>query len=217
MVCGFSRTKILKWIKAPLFQKFEHFDFLVMFFAASGAIVKNKYFSCSGQNISYRKKAFYEVGGFKYIEHLLSGDDVNLMQLMRKKKMKIKFSFSPHTFAYTKPIESIKQFLNQRSRWASNFKWQFVLNPEFFFYLVDVLVLNISLLILLFYNWKFAILLIITKIIFEYRFFIEGTKIFPVNKEVKKFYLVWYLLQPFYLMLVTIQGQLSLFKWQGRK
>ncbi len=135
MVAGFSKTA-LNWKTASLAQKFEHFDFLVLFFAAAGAIVSGKIFSCSGQNFAYRKSAYEKINGFASIRHLLSGDDVNLMQLFRKAGCKIGFSFTPYSFVTTQPISSWRALFNQRIRWASNTKWQISLNPEFFLYLV---------------------------------------------------------------------------------
>ena len=132
MVVGFSQTQILDWKKANSAQQYEHFDFVAMFLAAAGAIASGKYFSCSGQNISYKKEAFEKVGGFEKINHLISGDDINLMQLFRKSKLKVRFAFSAHSFALTQPIQNWKKLFSQRIRWASNMKWQIGLNPEFF-------------------------------------------------------------------------------------
>jgi len=56
MVIGLSRTTLTDWSKSSFIRRFEHFDFLAMLFAAAGAISSGKYFSCSGQNIAYKKK-----------------------------------------------------------------------------------------------------------------------------------------------------------------
>jgi len=214
MVCGFSRTRINDWNKAALSQKFEHYDFLVMMFAAAGAISSQKYFSCTGQNLAYKRKAFEDVGGFEKIKHLISGDDVNLMQLFRHQNFNIRFAFSPHSFVLTKPIEKLVQLLNQRSRWASNMKWQVMMNPEFFVYLMSVFFLAFLPIVLLFFHWKIGVGILLIKALFDFLFIKEGYRIFPSEKARKIFFPFWFILQPVYIFVVTFLGILNIFKWE---
>ncbi len=214
MVCGFSRTRINEWNKATLSQKFEHFDFLVIMFAAAGAISSQKYFSCTGQNLAYKRKAFESVGGFERIKHLISGDDVNLMQLFQKQNFKIKFAFSNHSFVLTKPIERLAQLLNQRSRWASNMKWQIMMHPEFFIYLMSVFFVAFLPIVLLFFHWKIGVAILIIKALSDYLFIKEGSKIFPNEKKSMRFFPFWFILQPVYIFIVTFLGVLNIFKWE---
>ncbi|NQV17596.1 MAG: glycosyltransferase [Armatimonadetes bacterium] len=214
MVCGFSRTKINEWNKAVLSQKFEHFDFLVMMFAAAGAISSKKYFSCTGQNLAYRRKTFESVGGFERIKHLISGDDVNLVQLFRHQNFNIRFAFSPHSFTLTKPIERLAQLLNQRSRWASNMKWQIMMNPEFFVYLMSVFFLAFLPIVLFFFNWKIGVGILLIKAFSDFLFIKEGYRIFPNEKARKIFFPFWFILQPVYILVVTFLGILNIFRWK---
>jgi cellulose synthase/poly-beta-1,6-N-acetylglucosamine synthase-like glycosyltransferase len=214
MVAGFSRTKIENWRRTSLCKKFEHFDFLVMFFAAAGAISAGKAFSCSGQNIAYRKQTFTDVGGFSKIQHLISGDDVNLMQLFRKAGKKIRFAFSAPSYVYTEPVRDWKQLFSQRSRWASNMKWQFRLNPEFFFYLTSAFLTVILPLLLLFGNWRLSVLMIGSRFVLETMFIKFGLRKFSEEKNKLKFYPVWFILQPVYFVVVSVLGAFSIFSWK---
>ena len=217
MVTGFSQIAHADWQKASLAQKFESIDFAILVITAAGAISNGKYFSCSGANIAYTRQAFYRVGGFEKIKHLISGDDVNLMQLMRKAGMKVKFAFSPLSFVTTKPIKSWQNLLNQRVRWASNSKWQLLLNPEFFFYLLAVLILTTFGLILLVFKWQLGLILFAIKYIFEFVLVKFGFEKFFIDKERLKFFPVWFVIQPFYIITVAIMGVFNLFKWHGRR
>lgn len=217
MVAGFSRTKLDKWNNANLAQKFEFFDIIAIFSAAAGSIRKDKYFSCSGQNIGYRKSAFESVGGFEKIKHLLSGDDVNLMQLFRRSKFKIRFSFHPKSFVFTKPVSDWKELINQRSRWASNMKFQIELNPEFFIYLISFSIFLFSAYYSLFSKFEIAFILLAIKGIADYLFIQKSFKLFRVNKERLSFFINWIIIQPFYIVVVAVFGQLNLFKWHGKK
>lgn len=214
MVAGFSRTNITKWQKSSLLKKFEFFDFLLMFMAAAGAILSGRYFSCSNQNLAYLKSAFKKVGGFSKIEHILSGDDVNLLQLFRKHRLKVRFSLIKHSYVYTEPVDSFRQLISQRSRWASNAKWQILLNPVFFIYLTFVFLLHISILILLFFDWRAALVLFAAKMITEYIFVSSHYSLFQSDKKRLGFFPVWSLIQPFYILIVTILGVFNLFRWK---
>ena len=214
MVCGFSRTKIDNWQKAPFYQKFEYFDFIVMYFAAAGAISSGNYFSCSGQNMGYRKKAFYDVGGFSKVSHIQSGDDVNLLQLFRMNNKKVVFSFGRQSFIYTKPISDFFSSINQRIRWASNYKYQSTLNPIFFVYLTATffVITFIYLLPIIFFPYGLSFILI--KFISDYFFVKYSSKIFYIEKERIRFFPVWFFFQPIYVLIVTVLGVFEFFKWK---
>ena len=214
MVIGFSHTKLSDWSKASFISKFEHFDFLAMLFAAAGAISSGKYFSCSGQNIAYKKEAFNMVDGFEKIKHLISGDDVNLMQLFRKSGMKVSFAFTDHSYVHTKPIKNIGKFFSQRSRWTSNMKWQILLNPEFFVYLLSVFFVTFLPIIILFNFWQLGVGILLLRVILELHFLKYGYEVFGENKKKLIFYPVWFIMQPFYIIAIAVMGGLNIFSWK---
>lgn len=214
MVIGFSRTKIDSWSQAKFITKFEYFDFLAMFSAAGGSISSGKPFSCSGQNISFKKSAFEEVGGYEKIKHLISGDDVNLMQLIRKTGKKIGLSTSKHSYAYTVPTKNWAELMNQRIRWASNMKWQILLNPEFFFYLISVILTTIMPFIMLFTHFWIGLTIILVRGFCEYNFLKISMEKFHEDRNRLKFYPIWMLIQPFYMIIVSIFSLFNFFKWK---
>ena len=213
MSVGFSETRV-NWEEAKLCQKYEHFDFLILFLAAAGAISGGKYYSCSGQNLAYRKEAFRKVGGFESISHLVSGDDVNLMQLFRKSGFKIVFNFLPENYTKTRMVKNCFQLLNQRSRWASNLKWQIALNPAFFIYLISVMVVLSFPLLMAFYSIVIAALFVLVRGIIEYKYVSNGFLVFGIRKKKLKFYPVWFILQPIYILCVFFMGIMDIFSWK---
>ena len=75
---------------------------------------------CNGANLAYERKLFYEVDGFAGIDHIASGDDMLLMHKIAKKYPgKIYYLKSVDAIVSTHPMQSWKQFFNQRIRWAS--------------------------------------------------------------------------------------------------
>ena len=217
MVAGYSRTLIKDWDKASILHKYEHFDFAATYMVMSGGYTLGKSWACIGQNLAYRRAAFFEVGGFDSIRHLISGDDVNLMQLMRRKGMKIIFNFDPKSFVYTYPVKSWKQLVNQRSRWASNMKYQLKFNSEFFFILLSMSFMYWGSLIVLVFSWKIALAILILRVIIENIFFGNTRSRFGVTRKMAMFYPIWIVIQTFFLVFTMVLGQFNLFEWYGKK
>ncbi|MFW5628239.1 MAG: glycosyltransferase [Candidatus Cloacimonadaceae bacterium] len=217
MVAGYSRTYLKDWDKAPMVQKYEHLDFALTYMVLGGGYTLGKSWACIGQNMAYRKSAWEDVGGFEKIMHLISGDDVNLMQLMRRKGHKIIFNFSAKSFTYTHPVQSWKQFVNQRSRWASNMKYQLKFNPEFFFILFSMACLYWGSIILMFINLKLGLAVFAYRIIIEHIMIAYTRKHFGVSGRMLRFYPFWVIIQTFMLVFTMVLGSLGLFVWHGKR
>ncbi|MDD2331137.1 MAG: glycosyltransferase [Candidatus Cloacimonetes bacterium] len=217
MVAGYSRTYLRDWHTASLLNKYEHFDFACTYMVLGGGYTIGKSWACIGQNLAYRKTAFFEVGGFEKIKHLISGDDVNLMQLMRRQGMKIIFNFDPQSFVYTSPVRDLKHLLSQRTRWASNMKYQLKFDPEFFFILLSMAFMYWGVLALALFNWKLALILFTARVLFENIFIGNTRKRFGINGKMAWFYPIWLVFQTVFLVLTMLLGQFNLFVWHGKK
>ncbi len=103
-----------------LFQKIQALEFLGLVTTGAGAIGMGAPVISNGANLSYRRAVFEEVGGFRDIDHLPSGDDDLLMQkIHRLTHWKVRFAFEKSAHNFTRPVPTVRQFLNQRTRWAS--------------------------------------------------------------------------------------------------
>ena len=214
MVVGLSRTKDKNISRVFSAEWFEHFDFMAMYGVAGGLIIAGKYFSCSGQNLAYKKASWEKVGGFSRIMHIISGDDVNLMQLFRQAGMNIRFNQSPGSFTSTAVIDNWFSLINQRTRWASNTRYQLQLNPEFFVYLMSALVVTFLPWALLAYQWKLGISLLVLRVFLEMSFLQKVFKKFKEPDGLIKTYPVWFILQPAYMLIVGVSGLFGWFKWK---
>lgn len=217
MVAGYSRTKLESWDKASLVQKYEHFDFAGTYMVLGGGYTIGRSWACIGQNLAYTRAAFESVGGFSKIEHLISGDDVNLMQQMRRAGHRIIFNFDKRSFVHTLPVKSWKQLTNQRSRWASNMKYQLKFDPEFFFILLSMAFMYWGGILMLAFNWKLALLIYAFRILVENIFFSYARSHFEVSAKMMRFYPIWLLIQNFFLVFTMVLGQFNLFVWHGKK
>ena len=214
MVAGLSRTNTNENLKYGSVKWFEYFDFMAMYAVAGGLILSGKYFSCSAQNLAYRKSSWEKVGGYQQIIHLVSGDDVNLMQLFRKTGMKITFNRSAGSFMTTSSVDNWGELLNQRMRWASNTGIQFNLNPEFFVYLISVLFITFLPWIVLILNLEIGIWLFTIRLLVEMSFVKAVFRRFKVVTKLWLSYPLWLLFQPIYMVIVAVGGFFSLYRWK---
>jgi len=214
MVAGMSTPFIPNWKQATLVQKYEYIDTIGLFFAAAGALGTGKAFSCSGQNMGYTREAFDKVQGYERIKDHISGDDVLLMQLIRRAGYEIRFAFGKETQALTKSETRLGNFLNQRSRWASNERIQISLNFDFYLYLADVFLLNVLIIIGLFFIPLYAAGAWFVKMIGEFIILRRGIDRFDLQKKSLSLFPFWAILQPLYIMIVGIGGKLHLFSWK---
>ena len=75
----------------------------------------------SAAALAYRKKLFYQVGGFSDLMHLTSGDDDMLVHKMSKEPdVHFCYNLDPEAIIQTAPVDTWRALLNQRARWSSN-------------------------------------------------------------------------------------------------
>ena len=206
--------------KNDLLKIFQSIDFLTMQ-GITGAAVSEKFqCMCNGANLAYEKKVFEEVGGFKGIDNIASGDDMLLMhKIFSRYPDRVLFLKNKDAIVKTKPMDSIDGFLNQRIRWASKAdKFQ---DKKITFVLAWVYFLNVFLFgatVTAFLSDSYydnVLVLWIIKTVVELLFIV------PVAKFFNKLHLMWWypLLQPFHVVYIIISGWLGKFgkyKWKER-
>lgn len=204
-----------------LLSIFQSLDFLTLQ-GITGASVSAKFHSmCNGANLAYEKKVFYEVGGFKDIDNIASGDDMLLMhKIVVKYPDRFFFVKAEAAIVTTMPAASWKAFLQQRIRWAS--KADKYNDKRISGVLLLVYLLNVLLLFFMtagFFNIKyclFAFILLVIKISVEF-VFVQKTAVF-----FKQDHLMIYFpfLQPLHIMYTVVAGWLGKFgsyEWKSRK
>jgi cellulose synthase/poly-beta-1,6-N-acetylglucosamine synthase-like glycosyltransferase len=103
-----------------LFERAQSLEFLFLIGMGASTIGNNKPSTCNGANLAYEREAFYEVGGFKGIDDLASGDDELLLHKMAEKYgNKIGFLKNQDAIVYTQAKPTLRAFIQQRKRWAS--------------------------------------------------------------------------------------------------
>ncbi len=214
---------------------FQALDFMTLQGITGASVHKKIHSMCNGANLAYTKKAFEEVNGFTGVDHIASGDDMLLMHKIYKLYPdKVMFLKSKEAIVQTAPVNSVKEFFNQRIRWAS--KADKYDDKRIFAVLLLVYLVNLLLLVLPFaaifiktafsinlypFTMVFTVLelwifLLIIKTIAELIF------LMPVSTFFGKRKMLWLfpLMQPFHILYTVIAGWLGKFgsySWKERK
>jgi len=100
------------------FTAMQSVDFIYLLATASGAINVGKPMSCIGNNMSYRKSIYKEVGGYEGLEFSVTEDFNLLMAIDSLKKYKILYPIDKETLITSKACSTVKELYNQKKRWA---------------------------------------------------------------------------------------------------
>lgn len=128
LIVSFYESKKAKFIAAPVnfyeekntFERFQSLDFIGMMGVTGAGIQTQKLSLCNGANLAYEKQAFYEVDGFKNIDGIASGDDILLLEKFQKAfPERVFFLKNKAATILTKAKPTLKEFINQRLRWAA--------------------------------------------------------------------------------------------------
>ena len=199
---------------------FQCLDFMSLQGITAASVYHRFHTMCNGANLAYDKSAFYEVNGFKGIDNIASGDDMLLMhKIFVRYNERVHFLLSRDSIVETKPAKSVKEFINQRIRWASKadkFDDKRILGVLVFIYFF-----NLSFVVILIVEiwhkslWIYWLAMIAAKTLIELRFMV------PVARFFKEEMLLWWfpLMQPFHIIYTIVAGWLGKFgkySWKGR-
>lgn len=113
MVCGYTNQKA-----DNLFEAVQDMDFIYLLTVGGGAINLGKPLSAIGNNMSYRKSAYLEVGGYEKIPFSVTEDFQLLMALNKLKDKKIIYPADKDALVTSEPCPNVKTLFLQKRRWA---------------------------------------------------------------------------------------------------
>jgi len=203
-----------------LFERLQSLEFSYLIGIGAAFIGNGRASTCNGANFAYRKDVFYQVGGFKGIDDLASGDDELLLQKVAERfPGKILFLKRREAVVYTHAKANLSEFLSQRRRWASKStkykdKWVVALA-------VGIWLFNLSLLAtaaLSFYNSAYLILLGVQ---FGLKYIFETIFLLPILAFFGRKKLIWMLtflspIHAIYFVYVGLIGNTRKYVWKGR-
>ncbi len=203
-----------------LLSVFQCLDFISLQGITAASVSAGFHSMCNGANLAYRKSVFAEVGGFRGIDQLASGDDMLLMHKIRQQHPgRIAYVFSKAVIVRTLPMPDWKSFINQRLRWAS--KATAYTDKKIFAVLLLVYFVNLLILLQLplglFYPGFFFSFLIccVLKGLVEFPFMYAAAGFFDMRNC-----LWWFIpMQPLHILYTVISGffgKFGKYTWKGR-
>ncbi len=228
MIAGFEDNTAL--ISGPvafaesnnLFGRLQALEFAGLILSGAGLIGNKTPMIASSANLAFRKSVFDEVGGYKDLMNLSSGDDELLMQkIASKTNYDVKFCMDKDALVITDANKSVEEFNQQRKRWAS--KGLFYENKLIIAQLVLVFLFFVGLFALLFLgiflDTKFLTILggsLFVKMLVEYSVLEKGVGVL-IGKISFPIFLLAEILHIPYIVYSAISGALGNFKWKDRK
>ena len=211
MVCGFTKIKPEKGI----FSKLQNLDWMYLLTLASASSGLNMILSCLGNNLSYSKKAYMEIGGYTGINFSVTEDLALMRKLNSDKRFKVVYPVNNHCIVETLPCRSIPELMSQKRRWFRGGTGINLLG-----YLIGFELFSVNFLLLsgfIFLDLKIYLLLIILKTLSE---------LLLINKVLFTFKLQY--LYKYYIIFIFYFAAYGLFlplsfitgkkiKWKGRE
>ncbi|MEI8085815.1 MAG: glycosyltransferase [Paludibacter sp.] len=193
-----------------LFSHLQSLEFTSLVASGGAAAGAGMPILCNGANLAFTKKAWLQSQNDLHLEEP-SGDDIFLLQSIKKRRGVIRFLKSESAFVTTKATNTLGEFYRQRQRWAakspSYTDWQLIITA--------CIVLSISLLVLLLFGlsiydpsyWK---VLIATTTV---KFLIDASFLFSVRTFFQLQYVWWYafllsMIYPFYIVFIALSALL---------
>lgn len=100
------------------FSGMQAIDFIYLLTVASGTINLKQPISCIGNNMSYRKKAYEEVGGYQNLPFSVTEDFNLLFAIYKLDKYKIILPVDQDALITSKPCTELKSLFRQKKRWS---------------------------------------------------------------------------------------------------
>lgn len=199
---------------------FEALDVAGMMIITGGMHRSNLGLLCNGGNLAFEKRAFEAVNGYEGKNHMVSGDDVFLMEKVESQfPGSAGFLKNEQAIVRTAPEGSWKKFMNQRTRWASKnhqyTSWKLPIQlaiPVLFSWCIVVgLILAVAGVIAFHYLWMPLILKVVSDFILQ----LNATIFFKRTKWLV-FFPIAEILHIIYLMMVSINALIGRFTWKNR-
>lgn len=215
---GVSRFVRDKGDPVPWWSQYESLEHLSYSVMAAGAIGAGHVQNAHGSNLAARRSVYDRIGGYGSNDRVASGDDVFLLQDVMANGGKVIFIDRREGYVYSKPVDTVRQWVNQRARWSSKGFYyppflMVLLVGTFAYYLAAALAIPIAILGRM--NPVLALAMVAGKLGAETQIMRIGTKRFDEKLDIGKFLMMELLHAPA-ILYAGIRGQFFSFTWKGQ-
>jgi cellulose synthase/poly-beta-1,6-N-acetylglucosamine synthase-like glycosyltransferase len=202
------------------FAKMQALEFASLIASGAASAYLHRPIMCNGANLAFLKSE-YPMDENSLASDSPSGDDIFLLQFLKKKNRKaIKFLKPPESIVYTNPSDSLPEFINQRKRWysKSSLYTDFeMLGAGFIIAFANFsLILAFTICLTSSVSWTFLLWLFIAKLSSDMIF------LYPFLGFIKSKKLLWLapvleILYPFYIFYIMLSSRIGRYNWKDRK
>jgi cellulose synthase/poly-beta-1,6-N-acetylglucosamine synthase-like glycosyltransferase len=112
IVAGFTSLRSRGW-----FEAMQALDWFVLFSAAAATIRMNHPVTAVGNNLSVRRRAYLETGGYRNIPFSVTEDYALVNAVARRTDFLVRFPLDPSCVVESLPCQSWKEIYQQKKRW----------------------------------------------------------------------------------------------------
>lgn len=204
-----------------MFREFQALEFMGLIAVGAGSIGAGLPNMCNGANLAYRRRAFEEVGGFKGIDHIASGDDELLMhKIAGETNWAVRFAKEEQAVVRTEALATWAAFKAQRKRWVSKGRAYKRKSITLVMALAYLAILGIPLLFILsFFQsdlWYFFAISFSLKLLSEGLILATAANFFG-RLSLLRWLLPEQLAHIAYVLWVGLAGNSGAYVWKGRK
>ena len=228
-ICNYFKTYSPNMLIMPIdfesqtgfLAKFQITENLALTAITAGYSGIKKPFMCNGANLAFKKEAYELVNGYQSHLHISSGEDVFLMEEIKKiKPQSIHYALIRELIVKTTTVNTLKSFIQQRIRWAYKAKYNsnhlnlfagfIILAANLLFLALFVAIVKKSVII------PYLSIFVLAKFVFDFLLLFLASNFLGRTKH------IWWLI-PFeciYWIYALIVGISSLFLkpyWKGKK
>jgi len=191
-----------------LASKLQVLEFTSLIASAAGSAGSGMPVLCNGANLAFTKKSW--LASLEDLhEEELSGDDMFLLESVKKRKGIIRYLKSESAFVTTESSHSLGEFMKQRRRWTSKVPaysdWQIILTA--------LTVFSMNLLVLVLFCFSVFIpnvfIVFISLFFFKYvldSFFLQSVRNFFHLNDIWFYSFLLSVFYPFYVLIVTFSS-----------
>lgn len=213
-------SPVVYFEEKSLFERLQTLEFLYLIGLGAAGIGNNIPSTCNGANLAYKRSVFYELKGFTGIDDLASGDDeLFLHKVAHSYPGTIGFCKSSAAIVYTHAKSTLREFLQQRKRWASkSVKYK---DKKMMFLAIAIWLFNLSLAVNLIAGLFYPVLLKLMLVQFIIKFIAEILYLRPLTSFAKRNKLLYYLtfltfFHVAYFIYIGLAGNSGKYLWKGR-
>lgn len=188
-----------------IFENLQSVEFSSLVGSTAGAVGVNHPIMCNGANLAFKKEIWLQANDALH-HQVASGDDMFLLQFVKRQKGKIGYLKSETAKVITVPQPTLKEFIRQRTRWTG--KSVFYIDFDTIFTALIVLGISIAEIFYLFNNIQLFLLIFSAKLLVDLFFFGAIKHFFLSRFNIFQFFLLS-VVYPFYVCFTVF---LSLFR-----